>query len=131
LLVTLRKMFVQITNQMIETCKLYITCRGKETIWSQPEAEVKEKLEHCISLNQVYHATYLTVKNQPFLPGAIPFGFSENYVFGKFDTFCGRLSRIIALFDVVNDYEQLFERRMEGLLLGEGEKIQFINVTPG
>ncbi|CAB3374843.1 Hypothetical predicted protein [Cloeon dipterum] len=112
-------LMVKITNQMIETCKLYITCRGKETIWSQPEAEVKEKLQHCINLNQVYHSTYLTVKNQPFLPGATPFGFSENYVFGKFDTFCERLSRIITLFDLVNDYSQLFERRMEGLLLGE------------
>jgi dynein heavy chain, axonemal len=105
---------------MIETCKLYITCRGKETIWSQPEAEVKLKLEHCIQLNQMYHSTYLAVKNQPFLPGSIPFGFSENYVFGKFDTFCARLSKIITLFDIVNDYEHLFERRMEGLLLGEG-----------
>ncbi|KAF4514205.1 UNVERIFIED_CONTAM: hypothetical protein B566_EDAN019421, partial [Ephemera danica] len=110
---------VKITNQMIETCKLYVTCRGKETIWSQTRTEVREKLTHCINLNQVYHSTYITVKNQPFLPGLAPFGFSENYVFGKFDTFCDRLSKIIQLFDLVDDYNTLFERRMEGLLLGE------------
>lgn len=99
---------------MIEACKVYVTCRGKETVWSQAQAEVRRKLQHCMRLNQVYHQTYLTVKAQPFLPGAQPFGFSENYVFGKFDAFCARLAKIVALFDLVDDFTQLFQRRMEG-----------------
>ena len=106
--------FAQITNQMIETCKLYITCRGKETIWSQDRQEVQKKLQHCITLNKTYHNTYTLVKNQPFLPGQTSFGFSENYVFGKFDTFCDRLNKIITMFNIDNDYNNLFARRMEG-----------------
>lgn len=106
--------FAQITNQMIETCKLYITCRGKETIWSQDRLEVCRKLHHCIKLNKTYHSTYVQVKSQPFLPGQTSFGFSENYVFGKFDTFCERLNKIITLFNLIDDYNSLFARRMEG-----------------
>ncbi|KAJ6635002.1 Dynein axonemal heavy chain 5, partial [Pseudolycoriella hygida] len=48
-----------------------------------------------------------------------PFGFSENFVFGKFDTFCDRLSKILSMFNLIDDYNHLFARRLEGLLLGE------------
>ncbi|XP_063235253.1 dynein axonemal heavy chain 5 [Bacillus rossius redtenbacheri] len=104
---------------MIESCKQYVTCRGKETVWTQDRGEVRTKLLHCIKLNEMYRRTYALVKGQAFLPGQASFGFSENYVFGKFDTFCDRLAKIIALFDLVDDYNLLFQRRMEGLLLGE------------
>jgi len=106
--------FFQITNQMIETCKQYITCRGQEPIWSQEKAEVRKKLQQCIQLNQLYRKTYVTVKTQPFLPNQTSFNFSENYVFGKFDTFCERLEKILKMFDMIDDYNGLFERRMEG-----------------
>lgn len=105
---------------MIETCKEFITCRGKETIWSQEQAEVRDKLTQCIMLNRVYQKTYSVIKSQPFIPDQEPFNFSENYVFGKFNTFCNRLCKIIAMFDLIDDYNILFKRRMEGLLLGEG-----------
>ncbi|XP_052132221.1 dynein axonemal heavy chain 5, partial [Frankliniella occidentalis] len=112
-------LMVKITNQMIETCKQYVTCRGQESIWSQDRREVRQKLQQCIQLNRTYRKTYQIVKSQPFLPNQTSFNFSENYVFGKFDTFCDRLAKIICMFDLVDDYNSLFERRMEGLLLGE------------
>lgn len=67
---------------MIETCKSYITCRCKETIWSQDRTLIRTKLSNCIKLNHIYHETYYTVREQPFLPHQTPFGFSENFVFG-------------------------------------------------
>lgn len=106
---------------MIETCKDYITCRGQENIWSQDKDIMREKLTHCIMLNRIYRKTYTLVKSQPVLPGQRQFNFSENYVFGKFDVFCRRLSRIIATFNLIEDYTSLFKKRMEGLLLGDGE----------
>ena len=112
-------LMVKITNQMIETCKSYITCRGKETIWSQDRHLVRSKLTNCLKLNHVYRETYYNVRSQPFLPDQAPFAFSENFVFGKFDTFCDRLSKIISMFNLIEDYHHLFERRLEGLLLGE------------
>lgn len=112
-------LMVKITNQMIETCKSYITNRGKETIWTQNRDEIRTKLTNCLKLNQVYRETYYIVRSQPFLPDQAPFAFSENFVFGKFDTFCDRLSKVISMFNLVEDYNCLFERRLEGLLLGE------------
>lgn len=112
-------LMVKITNQMIETCKSYITCRCKETIWSQDRTLIRTKLGNCIKLNEIYHETYYSVREQAFLPGTSSFGFSENFVFGKFDTFCERLSKIISMFNLIDDYNHLFERRLEGLLLGE------------
>ncbi|XP_057658943.1 dynein axonemal heavy chain 5 [Diorhabda carinulata] len=112
-------LMVKITNQMIETCKDYITCRGQESIWSQERCHMKEKLAQCIILNRVYRKTYNIVKAQSFLPEQRQFNFSENYVFGKFDAFCRRLMKIIAMFDLIDDYSGLFQRRMEGLLLGD------------
>ncbi|KAF7265346.1 hypothetical protein GWI33_021235 [Rhynchophorus ferrugineus] len=119
-------LMVKITNQMIETCKGYVTCRGQETIWSQDRGLMKDKLMHCIVLNRVYRKTYQVVKNQVSAPINRPFTFSENYIFGKFDAFCKRLAKIISMFDLIDDYNGLFQRRMEGLLLGEAleESIQ-------
>lgn len=114
-------LLLKITNQMIKTCKEYVTCRGKETIWSQDRGVVRDKLLHCIMLNHVYQKTYNQLKSEPFLPNQQhPFNFSENYVFGKFNSFCARLQKIITMFDLIEDYANLFVRRMEGLLLGEG-----------
>lgn len=48
------------------------------------------------------------------------FSFSETHVFGRFDAFCARIRKILTMFDLIQDYQTLFERRMEGLLLGEG-----------
>lgn len=104
---------------MIETCKSYITFRNKETIWSQDRNVVRTRLTNCIKLNSMYRETYYGVREQPFLPNQSPFGFSENFVFGKFDTFCDRLSKIIDMFNLIDDYNHLFVRRLEGLLLGE------------
>lgn len=112
-------LMVKITNQMIETCKSYITCRGKETIWSQDRNLIRTKLTNCIKLNHIYRETYYAVREQPFLPNQTAFGFSENFVFGKFDTFCDRLKKIMSMFNLIDDYNHLFERRLEGLLLGE------------
>ncbi|KAF6202133.1 hypothetical protein GE061_004531 [Apolygus lucorum] len=112
-------LMVKITNQMIKNCKQYITCYGKETIWSQDRAVTREKLVHCVKLNKAYHDSYIYVKEHNYVPDQPPLQFSENYVFGKFDTFCRRLTKIISMFNLVDDYNSLFECRMEGLLLGE------------
>lgn len=102
---------------MIETCKQYITSRNTESIWKQDRVLICQKLNDCIRLNSVYHSSYALVQQQnlPALSNDTKrFQFSENYVFGKFDAFCNRLKKIISLFDLIEDYNKLFERRMEG-----------------
>ena len=44
---------------------------------------------------------------------------SEHSVFGKFDSFCSRLRKILRLYDVIEKHQNLLQSRMEGLLQEE------------
>ena len=41
---------------MIVSCMEYISDRGRYTIWNQPEAEVRSRINDCIALRDHYHA---------------------------------------------------------------------------
>jgi hypothetical protein len=43
------------------------------------------------------------------------FSFSENYIFGKFDTFCRRLDRIVDVLNTIESLSGLQNIRVEGL----------------
>lgn len=47
------------------------------------------------------------------IPGEKPFSFSEQYVFGKFEAFCCRLTNILGLFDDIDKFSAFFEGRAE------------------
>lgn len=68
---------------------------------------------------RAYRETYRLVRCSPAITEE-EFSFSETHVFGRFDSFCARIRKILTMFDLIEDYQKLFERRMEGLLLGEG-----------
>ncbi|XP_047354238.1 dynein axonemal heavy chain 5 isoform X2 [Vespa velutina] len=111
-------LMIKITNQMIVACRDYVTKRGKETIWGQDRMAVRSRLKHCLRLNKSYRETYRLVRCSPAVTEQ-EFSFSETHVFGRFDSFCARIRKILTMFDLIEDYQNLFERRMEGLLLGE------------
>ncbi|KAK0178414.1 hypothetical protein PV328_002364 [Microctonus aethiopoides] len=111
-------LMVKITNQMIAACKDYVTERGRETVWSLDRNLARSQLKHCLRLNRAYRETYRLVRCSPAVTEQ-EFSFSETHVFGRFDSFCARIRKILMMFDLIDDYQKLFERRMEGLLLGE------------
>jgi dynein heavy chain len=41
--------------------------------------------------------------------------FSENYIFGKFDTFCKRLDKIIMMINTMDSYSGLPDVKIEGI----------------
>ena len=107
----------QITNQMITACKSYITNSGIETIWSFPMEDVVKKLSDCIKLNQEYQRHFHKTKQKlETMPNERKFEFSEMYIFGKFDTFTRRLTRIIQMFETMETYSHLQDSRIEGKL---------------
>ena len=71
-------------------------------------------------ISRGYRETYRLVRCSPAVTEQ-EFSFSETHVFGRFDLFCDRIRKILTMFELIQDYKSLFERRMEGLLLGEGE----------
>ncbi|XP_076639069.1 dynein axonemal heavy chain 1 isoform X1 [Colletes latitarsis] len=111
-------LMIKITNQMIVACRDYVTNRGRETVWGQDRAAARSKLKHCLRLNKAYRETYRLVRCSPAVTEQ-EFSFSETHVFGRFDSFCDRIRKILTMFELIQDYKNLFERRMEGLLLGE------------
>lgn len=70
--------------------------------------------------SRAYRETYRLVRCSPAVTEQ-EFSFSETHVFGRFDSFCDRIRKILTMFELIQDYKSLFERRMEGLLLGEGK----------
>lgn len=98
---------------MITTCKAYIN-KGAAKIWDQDKDELLRKIEDAQQLNKEYqkcfHKTKEKLKVTKFSvwkinlllitfmlqedPKERQFEFSENYIFGKFDTFCKRLDKI-------------------------------------
>ncbi|CAG5099433.1 Similar to DNAH5: Dynein heavy chain 5 [Cotesia congregata] len=111
-------LMVKITNQMIVACRDYVTQRGRETVWNLDRSSARSRLKHCLRLNKAYRETYRLVRCSPAVTEQ-EFSFSETHVFGRFDSFCSRIRKILAMFDLIDDYQNLFARRMEGLLLGE------------
>ena len=52
----------QITNQMIRSCQVYVSCQGQHTIWTQPREQVVTKINHCLKLNKTYKTAYQKTK---------------------------------------------------------------------
>ena len=48
-------------------------------------------------------------------PNERQFEFSENYIFGKFDTFCGRLKKIADMIETMTQLAKLKDVKMEGI----------------
>uniref|UniRef100_A0A8D2ZST3 Dynein, axonemal, heavy chain 5 n=1 Tax=Scophthalmus maximus TaxID=52904 RepID=A0A8D2ZST3_SCOMX len=109
-------LFVKVTNQMITACKDYITNNGSNSIWDQPEQVVADKIKASIHLNQEYQRCFHKTKEKlEQTPSERQFDFSEMYIFGKFDTFQRRLSKILEMFHTIATYSALQDTKMEGL----------------
>lgn len=79
---------VKISNQVIKSCKRFITEGGRVNIWSQETEIMETKLEECIRLNEQYREAYHHVKNKVDGTTNKKFSFSEKSIFGRFDSFC-------------------------------------------
>ena len=92
-------LIVKITNQVIRSCKRYITESGNVNIWDQVPEVIAKKLEECIQLNAQYKDAYYIIRDKKDESGKKKeFSFSEQYIFGRFDYFCNRLTNILNLF---------------------------------
>ncbi|KPP75577.1 dynein heavy chain 5, axonemal-like [Scleropages formosus] len=109
-------LFVKVTNQMITMCKAYITNNGGATIWNQDQAIVEEKIKAAIRLNEEYQKCFHKMKQKlEQNPSERQFDLSEMYIFGKFDTFQRRLSKILSMFSTISTYSTLQDSKIEGL----------------
>ncbi|ODM96104.1 Dynein heavy chain 5, axonemal [Orchesella cincta] len=109
-------LMVKISNQMVASCRRYLTNDGAETIWSQDKHSMVEKLLKCIELYETYRGSYEATKAElANNPDGKRFDFSVNNIFGRFERFCERLKKIIKIEEIFNLYNPVHESHIDGL----------------
>ena len=111
------QLFMKITNQMINNCKRTIL-QGKvvEKLWTRDPDELIETMQVCINLNTAYQSQYETTKQKlETMPKGKQFDFSKNQIFGKFDLFCRRLTKLIDMFSTIRQFKSLEKYNLEDM----------------
>ncbi|XP_069769396.1 dynein axonemal heavy chain 5 isoform X5 [Narcine bancroftii] len=107
-------LFIKVTNQMISTCKRYL-CQGVGKIWEHDRQELLKRIQDCMQLNLEYQKHFQRIREKlRENPEERQFEFSENYIFGKFDTFCKRLEKIVHVMNTMENFSDLQNVKMEG-----------------
>ena len=86
--------YFQVTNQMVKTCKAYLTDDGTTSVLDQPLGELIVNINNCIKLYKAYQYHFQKSNKVCEETGKRVFDFSEMYIFGKFDAFCKRLEKV-------------------------------------
>ncbi|XP_014680671.1 PREDICTED: dynein heavy chain 5, axonemal-like [Priapulus caudatus] len=109
-------LLVKVTNQMITSCRNYVTNFDVDTVWSQPREELFQKIDACGSLHQAYRNNYEKTRKTVAAAGSKQsFEFSESYIFGKFDTFVRRLNKVVQMFQLIETYSCLERCHIDGV----------------
>jgi dynein heavy chain len=111
------QLFMKITNQMINTCKKTILqSKSVDRLWLRDPDELIETMQACIRLKEAYQAQYeLTREKLQAMPKGKQFDFSKNQIFGKFDLFCRRLTKLIDMFATVRQFRSLAKHNLENM----------------
>ncbi|XP_025057270.1 dynein heavy chain 5, axonemal-like [Alligator sinensis] len=108
-------LLLKVTNQMISTCKMYLK-EGVLKIWDLDRPELLRRIQECIYLNEQYQTSFQRVREKlRETPSDKQFDFSENYIFGKFDTFCKHLEKISDISNIMTDLSELQDVKLEGI----------------
>lgn len=114
-------LFKKITNQMIICCKNAIL-EGEtsdDKLWDHeryPPEKLIPVLGSCIELNKAYQKQYEITKERLMnMPKGKQFEFSPNQIFGKFDLFCRRISKLIELFSTIQQFDALSKHNLENI----------------
>ncbi|XP_035824314.1 dynein heavy chain 8, axonemal, partial [Aplysia californica] len=108
--------FVKITNQIVTSCKAYLSDHGETNLWDLPRPELHGRLQDCIKLFQAYISIYnITKKKIDNSKNERPFKFSAMYIFGKIYTFRARIEKILCLMDYCQMFAPLESSTIEGI----------------
>ncbi|XP_046400520.1 dynein axonemal heavy chain 8 [Ischnura elegans] len=109
-------LFVKVTNQLVASCKRYLTNNDTVNIWQQPKLEMIHKMKVCIQLHKHYYQCYEETKEKiAASPDEKDIDCSTMYIFGKFETFTKRLDRLSDLLSTFIKYSVLRSSRIEGI----------------
>uniref|UniRef100_A0A8C9NK88 Dynein axonemal heavy chain 8 n=1 Tax=Serinus canaria TaxID=9135 RepID=A0A8C9NK88_SERCA len=109
-------LLIKVTNQMVTTCKAYITDAGLNRLWDQETPVVIGKITECIYLLREYQKCFHeareeTSKNLEERTLEV----SEVYIFGKSEAFCRRLEKIMEMISIEQNFNALTQCAIEGI----------------
>ncbi|KAM6127972.1 dynein axonemal heavy chain 8 [Pterocles gutturalis] len=109
-------LFIKVTNQMVTTCRSYITNGGLSGVWEQETSVIIGKIEDCMFLLKEYQKCFHETKQEILEAlGEKSFEVSETYIFGKSEAFCRRLEKITEIIAVVQTFSALSLSTIEGI----------------
>ena len=108
-------LFCKITNQMINNAKQFLLADGK--LWDQDKQSLIKNLHIILKVNEAYQEQYKITRDRLMSqPRGKQFDFDERKIFGKFDLFCKRVSKLIDLFTTIQQFSTLAEHKhIDGL----------------
>ncbi|XP_048155560.1 dynein axonemal heavy chain 8 [Corvus hawaiiensis] len=109
-------LLIKVTNQMVTTCKAYITDAGLNGVWDQETPTVIGKINECICLLKEYQKCFHEAKQEILENlGGKAFEVSEMYIFGKSEAFCRRLEKIMEMIAIEQNFNALTLCAIEGI----------------
>uniref|UniRef100_A0A8C3TQI8 Dynein axonemal heavy chain 8 n=1 Tax=Catharus ustulatus TaxID=91951 RepID=A0A8C3TQI8_CATUS len=109
-------LLIKVTNQMVTTCKAYITDAGLNRIWDQETPTVIGKINECICLLKEYQKCFRESKKETLASlGEKALEVSEVYIFGKSEAFCKRLEKIMQMITIEEHFNSLTQCAVEGI----------------
>ncbi|NXD51798.1 DYH8 protein, partial [Corvus moneduloides] len=109
-------LLIKVTNQMVTTCKAYITDAGLNGVWDQETPTVIGKINECICLLKEYQKCFHEAKQEILENlGEKAFEVSEMYIFGKSEAFCRRLEKIMEMIAIEQNFNALTLCAIEGI----------------
>ncbi|KAL5105018.1 hypothetical protein TcWFU_009077 [Taenia crassiceps] len=87
-------LFVKVTNKLVSACRRFLYSEV-DNIWDLSSKVLHERINGCLELYLVYRQNFHAVRVKLAAnPDGRQLVCSENKIFGKFDAFCRRLSKI-------------------------------------
>ncbi|NXS80190.1 DYH8 protein, partial [Erpornis zantholeuca] len=109
-------LLIKVTNQMVTTCKAYITDAGLNGVWDQDTPVVIGKMNECMRLLKEYRKCFREAKEEIVESlGEKSFEVSEMYIFGKSEAFCRRLEKIMEMIAIEQNFNALTLCAIEGI----------------
>lgn len=114
-------LFVKITYALIDRCSAYVIALEyddyKDNLWKKNPAALLPRLEECLQVNELYQETFrLTREKLSAQPRGKQFDtLNEAAIFGRIDSFCRRVLKLIDLFSTITQYAELKAHQVDGL----------------
>ncbi|NWI95792.1 DYH8 protein, partial [Pitta sordida] len=109
-------LLIKVTNQMVTTCRAYITDSGLSGVWDQETSTITEKIKNCTCLLKEYQKCFHEAKQEILETlGEKALEVSEMYIFGKSEAFCRRLEKITEMIATEQSFCALSLCPIEGI----------------